>query len=325
VRSAVISGDEVKLVGDTDKRTNLEVYVGNSRVQQISWNGKLVGTRQMEYGSLIAEIPGPGDRTPTLPTLTEWKTADSLPEIQPGYDDANWVICSKNSTENPNRPLTLPVLYSSDYGYHTGIKIYRGHFNGKSATRAYLTVQGGVASGWSAWLNQDYVGGSPGRASMATTQLSLKFPSAALLESGNVLTVVTDYHGHDQTSVRPSGPQNPRGILGATLYGQGNNELKFTQWKIQGNAGGAAVVVDEVRGPMNEGGLYGERLGWHLPGFDTSSWKAGSPTEGLDKAGVSWYITNFQLNIDPDLDVPLGLELSAPEGTTARVQIFING
>ena len=102
------------------------------------------------------------------------------------------------------------------------------------------------------------------------------------------LTALADYNGHGETSVSPSVGENPRGILGAVLYGSGNSTLNFAQWKIQGNAGGSKNI-DAVRGPMNEGGLYGERLGWHLPGFDTSGWKSGSPTDGLTKSGVTWY------------------------------------
>jgi len=100
----------------------------------------------------------------------------------------------------------------------------------------------------------------------------------------------------------------------------------FKEWKIQGNAGGSSNV-DPVRGPMNEGGLYGERLGWHLPGFSPSSAKFShsSPTEGISKSGIQFYTTTFNLNIDSDLDVPLGIALSAPASTVARVMIWVNG
>lgn len=91
-----------------------------------------------------------------------------------------------------------------------------------------------------------------------------------------------------------------------------------------GNAGGNANI-DPVRGPMNEDGLYGTRLGWHLPGFDTSGWSAGSPLDGLNASGVAWYISTFELGIDADLDVPLGMEFGAEAGTVASVQLYVNG
>lgn len=40
------------------------------------------------------------------------------------------------------------------------------------------------------------------------------------------------------------------------------------RWRIQGEA-----APDPVRGPLNNGGLYGEREGWHLPGFADRDWE----------------------------------------------------
>lgn len=77
---------------------------------------------------------------------------------------------------------------------------------------------------------------------------------------------------------------------------------------------------------MNEGGLYGERLGWHLPGFPASEFPDSStPLSGLNTAGIQFYVTTFSLDIPSDLDVPLGVQLGAPVGTDASVQIFVNG
>jgi beta-galactosidase GanA len=143
----------------------------------------------------------------------------------------------------------------------------------------------------------------------------LSFSRVTLKAKGNVLTVVVDYHGHDETSTA-HGVENPRGILGAAL-----SSGTFSLWKIQGNAGGSANI-DPMRGPMNEGGLYGERQGWHLPGFDTSKLPSTStPMDGLTESGIQFYVTTLHLNIDSDLDAPLGIELSAPVGTVARVII----
>ncbi|KFY19236.1 hypothetical protein V491_04534, partial [Pseudogymnoascus sp. VKM F-3775] len=147
----------------------------------------------------------------------------------------------------------------------------------------------------------------------------LTFSNATLRATNNVLVVLVDYHGHDETSTA-KGVENPRGILGASL-----STGTFKTWKIQGNAGGSANI-DPVRGPMNEGGLYAERLGWHLPGFDVSKWSPSEgPTTGLAKSGVQFYVTTFRLAIDADLDAPLGIEFSAPAGTVARLMFWING
>lgn len=78
---------------------------------------------------------------------------------------------------------------------------------------------------------------------------------------------------------------------------------------------------------MNEGGLYGERLGWPLPSFvpESPQFSKSTPFDGLNSSGIEFYITTFHLNIDSDLDVPLGVELGAPAGTVARVMIWVNG
>ncbi|KAJ5585293.1 Glycoside hydrolase family 35 [Penicillium hispanicum] len=113
---------------------------------------------------------------------------------------------------------------------------------------------------------------------------------------------------------------NPRGILGATLFGS-----NFTSWRIQGNAGGEKNI-EPVRGPMNEGGLYGERFGWHLPGYQAPSTSGSdSPLGGVPGAEGRFYTTTSQLDLDADPGVPIDLQLGAPDNTSAVVQTFMNG
>ena len=175
-----------------------------------------------------------------------------------------------------------------------------------------ITCSGGLAFGWSAWLNGVLLGGNVGNASLTTTNAVLPLLSSGLQVMNNILTVVVDYHGHDETSTA-KGVENPRGILGASLLPSSNSTeaAGFKLWKIQGNAGGSANI-DPVRGPMNEGGLYGERVGWHLPSFKPpdSTFDRSSPFTGLDSSGIRFYLTTFKLNIDNDLDVPLGIQVS---------------
>lgn len=324
VRSASVSGDTVSVIGDNAKATSIEIYAGKD-VAKLLWNGKEVATSRTPYGSLTAKIAGTEDRKINLPELSGFKVADSAPEILPSFDDSNWIVANKTTTLNKVKPLTLPVLYSSDYKFYAGTKVYRGYFSGKSATSLNITVQGGAAAGWSAWLNGQLVGYNPGNGTLWVTNAVVPFKNVTLKDEGNVLTVVTDYTGHDQTSYGPSGAQNPRGILGAQLLSANNTKLDFDLWKIQGNAGGEKNI-DPVRGPLNEGGLYGERLGWHLPGFDTGSWSSESPIEdGVQGAGIKWFSTTFDLNIDQDLDVPIGVEFGAAASTVARVQLYVNG
>lgn len=325
VRSAYISHQVLHIDGDNDVSTVLEAYVGQ-KIETIVWNGLRMPAKTTPYGAVTAEIPGAEEREILLPPLKDWKSADGAPEISPRFDDAKWVECNHTETMNPfYQPETLPVLFSSDYGYYAGTKLYRGYFDGRDATAVNLTCSGGLAFGWNAWLNGELIGGDSGEGLLSTTRASLELPSDALKETDNVLTVIVDYHGHDQDSTS-RGLNNPRGILGALLLPLGNRtDTGFTSWKIQGNAGGSSNI-DPVRGPMNEGGLYPERLGWHMPSFDPQGWtRSVSPLDGIDSSGIRFYITTFHLNIDSDIDAPLGLELSAPEGTVARVMFWING
>lgn len=91
---------------------------------------------------------------------------------------------------------------------------------------------------------------------------------------------------------------------------------------------------DKVRGVLNEGGLFGERAGWHLPGFDTSSWAKRSLSSGLPNgaAGVGFFVTTFNLNIPKGTDVPLSftfddgvLMTNGVSGQPYRAILFVNG
>lgn len=347
VRNATVNRPGVFLVGDNDVATTIEIYVGDPSVSNIVWNGKVLLTTRTPYGSLTAALPAADGRAISLPALKNWKMADSLPELNLNFDDSKWVVCNKTTTLSPVQPLTLPVLYSSDYGYYSGIKVYRGYFG--AGTGARLTVSGGTGAGWSAWVNGKFVGGnkgetvsSPGESTPDAVTKGITYEMLNFVyalgnvttswQGRNVLTVLVDYHGHDQTSVGPMGVENPRGILGAKLLGSGKNnsgDPEWLEWKMIGNAGagpGGKNNIDMVRGPMNEGGLFGERMGWHLPGFDDSAWLNEGPINvGLKKAGVNFYRTTFSLDIPEKLDVPLGIEITTPRGTIARVQIFVNG
>ncbi|KAI3612852.1 glycoside hydrolase family 35 protein [Moniliophthora roreri] len=84
---------------------------------------------------------------------------------------------------------------------------------------------------------------------------------------------------------------------------------------------------DKVRGVMNERGLFGERKGWHLPDFDTSSWEDRSLSDGLPNAaaGVGFSITKFKLSIPGGYDVPISFNFDEPFGQAYRALLFVNG
>jgi hypothetical protein len=83
---------------------------------------------------------------------------------------------------------------------------------------------------------------------------------------------------------------------------------------------------DRMRGVLNEGGLFGERMGWHLPGFDTSNWVARDLSDGLPNgaAGVGFFVTVFPLHIPPGLDVMLSFTFDE-SAQPYRALLFVNG
>ena len=94
---------------------------------------------------------------------------------------------------------------------------------------------------------------------------------AGLLSAGqdNVISVLVRNMGHNEDGGKNDAQKAPRGLLSASVVGSDAP----VSWRIQGVRGGEALV-DRVRGPQNNGGLYGERSGWSLPGFDDSAWES---------------------------------------------------
>ena len=77
---------------------------------------------------------------------------------------------------------------------------------------------------------------------------------------------------------------------------------------------------------LNEGGLFGERAGWHLPGFDTNNWVARDLSAGLPNgaAGVGFFVTEFPLHIPPGFDVMLSFTFDE-SAQPYRALLFVNG
>ncbi|KAF2189832.1 glycoside hydrolase family 35 protein [Zopfia rhizophila CBS 207.26] len=319
----VFSSDEGKtlaLTGDSAITTAIEVFASRS-VRTLTWNGKNLNTSRTEYGSLTAHIQGVSHII-KLPPLDTWKVHDSLSEALPDYDDSGiaWVEADHTTTPNPTKPDTLPVLYVDDYGFHNSLHLFRGYFSGP-ATGVHISIAGGTAFGWSAWLNNIHIGSFFGNSTFGseTGNLTLSFSNATLhTDTSNILLIVQDNTGH---GLREQAT-NPRGILNATLTG---TNTTFKKWEIAGTAGGDNKILDPVRGPLNEGGLVAERLGWHLPGYDASSWNASSPSTGFSGAGIKFYRTTVPLDIPKGLDVSIGFILNAPGPQAIRVQLFVNG
>jgi beta-galactosidase len=216
-------------------------------------------------------------------------------------------------------------LYSSDYGYHAGYHIYRGHFVATgNETSLTLYTQQGRAYGQSIWLNETYIGSWTGVNLDDISNVTYQLPK---LTAGKayVFTILLDHMGLEENWVVGQDlMKTPRGILNYTMS---NREQSAITWKLTGNLGGEDYV-DHVRGPLNEGGLYVERQGWHQPEPPSKKWQTGkSLSDGISKPGVGFFVTSFELNLPEGWDVPLFFSFN--NGTLAklsyRVQLYVNG
>jgi len=83
-----------------------------------------------------------------------------------------------------------------------------------------------------------------------------------------------------------------------------------------------------VRGPLNEGGLYAERMGWHLPEPPSQGWSERSPIDdGLEEAGVGFFTTTMNLDLPMGYDVPLSFVFTnnTERVENYRAQLYVNG
>ena len=325
VRTAHVTGPLLALTGDTTAPADLEVW-GPPQALLVTWNGALVPARPTTSRSWTALRQLAGPAPVTLPDLSKatWKYAAESPEAQPGFADDAWRtadLTATNSTTKP--PAGQVVLTADDYGFHHGDVWYRGHFTGAAPPSVSLDFGGGGAGLLQAWLDGTYLGqyvlptnlASPPTRGTATFTV----PDAQRGAGDHVLSVMVRNDSHNEDGGVNDAQKEGRGLIGVSDLGAA------VTWKIQGGAASA----DPVRGPLNNGGLYGERTGWSLPGFPDRTW-ATHPVPDTDApAGTSWYRTSFDLRIPPGDDASLGLTIGDPSvprsGGHYRVLIFLNG
>ncbi|MGI5228121.1 glycoside hydrolase family 35 protein [Actinoallomurus sp. CA-142502] len=315
VRGGSVSGrsGEVALTGDTDRAGPLEVFTPQG-ARSVSWNGRPVRVTPTSSGSLSGELAGP--RPVSLPALTNWRYRYETPEAQPGFDDSAWRAADHTTTDNPYWDGKAPVLYPDDYGFHHGDTWYRGHFTatgGQTGITLSATVTDHGA--YAVWLNGHYLG-SGGDGSK-----HFDFPASALRPGAdNVVSVLAENMGHDQDRAADDSYREPRGLTGAELTGSATT----VKWRLQGDQGGEKPA-DPMRGPYNNGGLYGERAGWYLPGRQDAAWPTVSLPHAEPTPGVGWYRTTFRLNVPKGQDVPVGLRIDDDAARHYRALIFVNG
>ena len=346
VRSAAWNGHVLRLSGDTaatfpqngqlggatgtsawsgrlDRRagaTTLTVLAAPA-LRALTWNGARVRLRR-RAGAASGSLTGPP--AVRLPALSGWRFRAESPEAGPRFDDSRWLAANHATTNNvSNPPPTLPVLYMDDYGFHYGNVWYRGHFTatGHETGIKLSCASGGPPAECLVWFNGRFLA-----ATSASGMKTYAFPPGTVhAGTDNVVSVLAENEGHPEDFATSTEQQKaPRGLAGAQLQGS----AAAVSWRIQGDKGGEHIA-DPLRGPMNAGGLFGERNGWYLPGFNAGGWQ---PVRLPDRwarrhvpPGVGWYRTHFTLKLPRGADVPVGLRISDPTKDPYEALIFLNG
>ncbi|KAK7061407.1 beta-galactosidase [Favolaschia claudopus] len=327
LRSVSTIGGTLALKGDLNSTAPVSFeIIAPAAFKSATFNGVALTVTKTRYGTLTARKTAtfPAVNIPNLAAL-KWKTADSLPEIQPQYSDLLWTVADHQTTVNPTPANTSVVLYAGDYGFHTGNILWRAHFSAMGGETAFaVEVQGGSAFGFSVWLDSTFLGSWNGDAITSVFNATFPFPSVLREESAHVLTVLQDHMGYEEDWWAAGDEfKTPRGILSYSFPGSIGTIVSV--WKVAGNFGGENYA-DRSRGALNEGGLFAERQGWHLPRFDDSGWAAGSPMKGISHAGVAFYRTSFALNIPAGVDYPLAIVFTnSTTNPHFRAQLYVNG
>lgn len=175
---------ELTLRGDLNASVPLTV-IAPPEVSSITWNGERVRVQNHGRAVFTGELTmstSVKEAKNKVPELKGWRFADSLPEVQPGFDDSEWVVANRTTTNAFVKPLFGDgrVLYGacSAFGSSHGCSLkwdqdvtmncessakliggvdfdridscentvlWRGHFNGTGAeTSVNLTIYGGT-------------------------------------------------------------------------------------------------------------------------------------------------------------------------------------
>ncbi|WP_432186569.1 beta-galactosidase [Streptomyces sp. Tue6028] len=323
LRSAALRGTAVHLTGDTVEAADLEVW-GPRGTTEVVWNQGTVKTRATQSGSLLAVQQLPGVPAVPLPALTNWRRAEENPESAAGFDDSSWRTADKKSSFSVTPvPAGQPVLFADDYGFHYGDVWYRGHFaSAGDAESVSLSYVAGAQGLLMAWLDGEPLGTHrmpvPDKKTVrqGTWEATATFPVEPGTRGPHVLSVLVRRMQHDEDGAARDTHKVARGLTAVSFAGAS----PALTWRIRGEG-----APDPVRGPLNNGGLYGERHGWHLPGFADAGWKVVDLPRAERRQGVVWYRCDFRLAVGTGVDASIGLTLTDDPARAYRVQIFVNG
>lgn len=339
VRSASISGNTLSLRADFNTSTPLEVVGIPNGVTKLSINGKTLQYTTSSTGTWLSQ-PDISIPTLQLPDLTKltWYKVDSLPEINSKYDDSKWRTASQRKTNKPEAQHkvsnatvfadTSPAsLYGSDYGFNTGTLLFRGHFTASGKESSFTAwTSGGSGYASSVWLNDRFVGSFKGNDVTENQNSTYTLPNVTAGKQ-YILTVVVDSMGFNE-NFNPGyeDMKVPRGIFDYKLSSPDGSATNITTWKVTGNLGGE-TYADIFRGPLNEGGFFFERQGYHYPSPPVDSFVKGSPFEGVDRAGVTYFTTKMALDLPADkYDIPLSFVFeNGTQYGDYRGLLYVNG
>jgi hypothetical protein len=332
LRNASVSDNAIYLIGDVNVTTVVEVIAAPVHCgARLFFNDELLADAKCVQGRLTGTVifKAPTVNLPVLASL-DWHYIDTLPEVQSVYDDALWVAVDHNTTNNAQVTVDPVSLSASDYGFHSGSLIYRGHFVANGAESSLnLTTSGGNAFSQSVWLGSTYLASWLGDPSVAAHNQNFELPQKLEAGMSYVITVVIDHMGlSENTYIGADGAKEPRGILNYAL--SGHTDKSDITWKVTGNLGGEQYV-DKTRGPRNEGALFAERQGFHLPEAPVDLWKSASPIDvGVPGVGIGFFGANFNLDLPTGFDIPLSIVVANTTTATGspalfRLQLFVNG
>jgi beta-galactosidase GanA len=308
----------VALRADTAKREPIEVWASPQasllgRMGGVTVNGQPVATRATSSGSLTGTLPGPAKVK--LPELTGWRSQAEAPEARPAFDDSSWRIADAG-------------LASDDYGFHSGAVWYRGRF---TATGSETSIDTNAITGrrgtYLVWLNGRFLGSAaggvqadseaPGNPDPGPGHFAVPPGSLKAGEQATISIMVQNMGNNDDWTADDNRFRQPRGLIRASVAG---TSAPIT-WRIQGARGGEDLT-DPARGPLNVGGLYGERNGWYLPGFRDGGWPRATARVA---AGVTWLRTDVKLDLPRGQDTSVVLRFAGTPPAGQRTQLFLNG
>lgn len=340
VRTAKIDGGALALTGDTTEASAFEIWAP-AALQSATFNGEALALTAQSDGSYKTNaVKGP--ETITLPKLADlnWtRRFDSL-EANPAFDDSGWIKADARPSAAQTWTMPergQPTLSMSDYGFHHGDVWYRGRVNitDPKNNQLELFYGAGGAGMVQVWFDGKYVGMDEmdtGRSFPETTD-SVKLTLPVEKAGEYVIAVQVRNNGHNWNLMADDYHREARGLIAANLTSKSGNRFAVPiEWRIQGNKGGEKIA-DLVRGPMNNGGLYGEREGWYLPPAQdkdfVTGWDKAKTTDAPPQAGTYWLRTTFDLDLPKDHDIQLGLafgDTTKPRSDRdTRVLIFVNG